>query len=158
MRVEANMAETLRGKKVGRPRKYGDGWESTIANRRICISNKTYEEWKGLKYSSNWRMMIPWHDAYCRVTMIPVGSVMNRLRSYVTMKGNQQYSCCQFARPYFVAKRISCRVCYLHPPLCLPQHHIVELGYNMIWKVINLIGSSNVCEVATSFMLMVYVK
>lgn len=41
------MADRSRGKKVGRPRKYAGGWES--ANRRICISNKTYERWREVK-------------------------------------------------------------------------------------------------------------
>ena len=101
VRVEANMAEILRGKKVGRLRKYaGDG--KALIDEYVYLIRLT-KNGKGLKYSNDIKMMIPWHDTCCRVTMIPVTGVTNRLLSYVATKGNQHYSCYQFARHYFVA-------------------------------------------------------
>ena len=44
------------------------------------------ESGNGLMYSSNWRMIL-WHDIYCHVTKIPVGSVTNQLHSYMATKG-----------------------------------------------------------------------
>ena len=93
-----------------------------LADGKVLIDKYVYlirltKNGKGLKYTNDWKMTIPWHDT-CRVTMIPVTGVTNQLLSYVATKGNQHYSY-QFARHYFVAIGICRLVCYLHPPgLC----------------------------------------
>ena len=75
VQVKANMAETSHGKKVGRPRKYAGGWES--ANRRICISNKTYEEWKRLKVQQRLENDDSVARYLSRYHVIPVTGVTN---------------------------------------------------------------------------------
>ena len=45
--MAAEMAGGARAAKVGRPRKYTDGWSS--ANKRIFISNSTFTKWRKLR-------------------------------------------------------------------------------------------------------------